>query len=549
MNKNNKQNFDNIVECLIDSGDTLSSDHDNVHNVNADELYYDDYNNVAPAVDPVLEQKKCKEEYIASFLPITRAELKKLIPLVIIFSLLTFIYSAWRNCKDAFFYEIKNQINHFLPVETIQVSKVISLLSTFFVLGLYTKFKPHLTRRKTFNISLFIFLVLLSVFLLILNKRNDYYALDFYETMRSSGTRFNNIFSAIALWPAVIFYVFVELWGTFVLGIFFWMLIHVLYKKKETKRIYPLLMIGSSLGNIASGATLIAFPKNQGGKIFINFEVILPITLVAIIAILLIYNYNELNTTEQEEAHTKPEQEEAHTKPEEKNVSVLESLSFVLKTPYLLYIGGMILGYNLYMGFLENIFKITLSECDIERNCILTTGKVLPIQSIGIGVLSLLLVLTSPLIDKWAQWTSRALSTPIISLIGIVLFSIPIFCKYAEINIGLNTAVIIAFFGLAIIIPLKSTKYVFFDTTKEEAYKIGTEYEKTTGKVAIDSICSRLGKGLSSITISILSPFLKNSPNQSILWIFLSFCACLLFLASVLKLIPLYQEKNNVKQP
>ena len=478
-----------------------------------------------------------KKKYIAPFLPITVSELKSLIPNTVIFFLLTFIYSVWRNCKDSFFYELGATIDGYDPVAAIQISKIVSFLSTFAVLYLYTKFKPYLTRKKLFNTSLFIYLTLLTIFLFVLHNRKDYYLLDLFSEVASNKSRFINVFAAIVVWPIVIFYVFTELWGTFVLGIIFWMLMHVAYKKEDTDRFYILLMIGSAVGNILSGIVLNRFYFfNENGKRIIDFEKVLPITLISVIIILVVYNYIEFSSIKET-----PREKQVN---ENKELGFIESLLFVFKRPYLLYIGGMLLGYNLYMGFLENIFKRMLSSCDTIPNCAMSSSQALSIQSSGIGILSLALIFVSHLIKKYTQWETKALSTPYLALFGIIIFSVPVIYNYTG---NMNIYSIIVICGLVIIIPLKATKYIFFDSTKEQAYKVATEEEKTTGKMAIDSICSRLAKALSSIIISILNTlyFNNGSSSQDLLWLFLSLLASLIFLVSVYKLIPLYKSRDK----
>ena len=544
-NVNGGVNFKRSSNSLSNTGNVIqkaeevlnnTTDSDKQRESNTKVLYQNKENNNNPN-SVSNNQVDDKKKYIAPFLQITISELKSLIPNTVIFFLLTFIYSIWRNCKDSFFYELKGTIDGYEPVAAIQVSKIVSFLSTFAVLYLYTKFKPYLTRKKLFNSALFIYLTLLTIFLFILHNRKEYYLLELFSEVASNKSRFINVFAAIVVWPIVIFYVFAELWGTFVLGIIFWMIIHVAYKKEDTGRFYPLLMIGSAVGNILSGIVINRFSFNQNGRGFIDFEKVLPITFISVIIILILYNYIEFSSI-------KETQNEKQVN-KNKEVGFIESLLFVLKRPYLLYIGGMLLGYNLYMGFLENIFKRMLSSCDTIPNCIMSSSKALSIQAAGIGILSLALVFVSHLIKEYTQWKTKALSTPYLALFGIIIFSVPVIYNYIGNNVNIYSIIVIC--GLVIIIPLKATKYVFFDPTKEQAYKIGTEEEKTTGKMAIDSICSRLAKALSSIIISIFNTLFFNdgSSSQDLLWLFLSLLACLIFLVSVYRLIPLYQNKDK----
>ena len=151
------------------------------------------------------------------------------------------------------------------------------------------------------------------------------------------------------------------------------------------------------------------------------------------------------------------------------------------------------------------------------------------------------------------SWKVRALFTPIASLVSTIVFYI--FFKKMDLlaplsdKFGCSLMLTFVLFGMGILVFIKSSKYIFFDTSKEQAYIPLDEESKVNGKAAIDAIGSRLGKGLSSVMISlILGPLFGGLQGITGVTFILIFFVIALWLISVIGLSPLYEQKVLEKE-
>jgi AAA family ATP:ADP antiporter len=82
-------------------------------------------------------------------------------------------------------------------------------------------------------------------------------------------------------------------------------------------------------------------------------------------------------------------------------------------------------------------------------------------------------------------------------ILGSLFFAFVLFKSHLEglLNyFGITSLLLAVFFGAAVNILIKSTKYALFDLTKEMAYIPLDEEMKVKGKAVVDVLGSRLGK-------------------------------------------------------
>ena len=117
-------------------------------------------------------------------------------------------------------------------------------------------------------------------------------------------------------------------------------------------------------------------------------------------------------------------------------------------------------------------------------------------------------------------------------------------------NYNFSFLFLLVVFGLGILCFIKSSKYVFFDTSKERAYIPLDEESKVNGKAAIDAMGSRLAKGSGAVLISVLVYIFNGLDNIIYISFFLVFLLISIWLFAVYKLEPLYEQKlkeNNIE--
>jgi len=432
------------------------------------------------------------------FFPIYSSEFRKFIPLAIIFLCISFVYASVRMMKDTFL--LANA-----PSETIYIVKSFFVLPMMLLYTIiYTMIARKVGRDARFNIVAiyFICFFLLSFFVLI-----PYYKELQWDSaanyLSSIAPSFNGYWAAVRYWPLVLFYFNAEAWGTLMLSVAFWTFANEITSSKQAKRFYSFLSLGAAFGTIFSGL----FYKYEGWSLVQK----LGIVCAVIIFMFVIYNVMTADIRKNPNIY----QIEPKVKKSKKKLSMLESFKFLLQSKYLALLAMIVLGYNAFISLFESMWKGSVKEMAV---LIENTGgnkesflvNMYGDQSILSGCAQIFLVF---FIAAWASrksWKFTALFTPVLCLIGAIVYTI--FIKFQS-SFGailpaieyppLYYGVIV---GLIVVVVAKSSKYVFFDTTKERAYIPLDEDSKITGKAAIDTVGSRLGKSMGAFLVSILTP-------------------------------------------
>ena len=381
----------------------------------------------------------------------------------------------------------------------------------------------------------------------------------------------NSFFNYPALWKCVRFWLFffffihAEAWGTIVLGVTFWTFANEIVSSLQAKRIYPFLTVGAALGSVFSGIFMFFSPDIdlKGLPIIGNITVQslqIWVVLILILLILSIYNSLSYNINKNPEGYGI----ENKIKKNKVKLSFAQSMAVLLKSKYLLLLACIVFGYNMFIVFLESVWKgrVGSYESELVQNFIKgdmtlwSAGKIYArniitklygVQSILVGVLSLFWIFFVSRIITKKKWSNVAVFTPIVGIICSVLFLLLFVFQnsldFLVKNYNFSFLFLLVVFGLGILCFIKSSKYVFFDTSKERAYIPLDEESKVNGKAAIDAMGSRLAKGSSAVLISVLVYIFNGLDNIIYITFFLVFLLLAVWLFAVYKLEPLYEQK------
>jgi AAA family ATP:ADP antiporter len=198
-----------------------------------------------------------------------------------------------------------------------------------------------------------------------------------------------------------------------------------------------------------------------------------------------------------------------------KLLSLSSSLQYLLKSPYLCALLLIVVAEYVSYALGELIFLETLKElypapsdyCKFMGNLTLWTGILTGISAL----------LFTPYILQTYSWGKAALITPILMVIMTFAFFFTVQCGKIGILPGsspLHFAVMLGSLHFAI---GRSAKYTLFDATKELAFIPLSQEAQIKGKLIIDGIGSRLGRGTSSF-LSILLFLILGSPGESALF-------------------------------
>lgn len=460
--------------------------------------------------------------------PVHHYELKKLIPMLLIFFFISFDYNILRTLKDSLLITAKSSGAEVIPFVKVWAMFPGAVLMTV----LFTWLSNRLPRETVFYIVISLFLSYFFIFTFILYPIRDlihpHATADFLEAVLPAG--FKGLVAMFRYWTFTLFYVMSELWGSTVLFVLFWGFANQVTKLGEAKRFYGLFGVGANFSGIFAGQASVycCHFTRQGGEAGGDpwyQSLVLMVSLVLIsggIALALFRWMNVEVLTDKRFYDPASVKSEGETKGK---LSLKESFAYLLRSRYLLCIALIVISYNFVINLTEVLWKHQVRELYPDPNDY--TMYMNHIVSI-IGVVATLssLFVSGNAIRKYG-WTFTALITPAILAVTSLGFFSFFFLKKASPDLlisfaGITPLMLVVFFGSAQNILSRGAKYSVFDATKEMSFVPLSPESKLVGKAAIDGVCSRLGKSGGSMV------------HQSLLLLFSTISASAPYVAIVL---------------
>lgn len=450
---------------------------------------------------------------IRSYLwPIHTYELKKILPMSLMFFFISLNYSLLRNAKDPLIQYAPQSSTEVIPFLKFWGIIPAAIIFTFF----YSKLSNMLKKETLFYITVFPFMIFFIAFALYLYPNSDSLALnsladamvnyspDFLQGVAKS-------FSAIFRnWVLSLFYIFSELWGSIALSLLFWGFANDITKTVEAKRFYAVFGLGANVALIASGfvgkyiRTLgesFGYADQELWTFILNS--IVSLTTISTILIMVLYRYVNTQVLTDSRFYSP---EEIKPKKKKAVLSLKESFGILLRSAHLFYITVLVFAYGVCIVLVEIIWKKKAEEYfpdPADYNNFLNNYSILT----GVTTVLIMLLVTSQSLRRFG-WGPTAMITPaVISITGVGFFSFIIFPDVFEpiLNIyGITALVVAVVMGTLQTACIKATKYSLFDPTKEMAYIPLDEDSKVKGKAAIDVVGSRFGKASGSLIIQFL---------------------------------------------
>lgn len=439
--------------------------------------------------------------------PVHHYELKKLIPMLLIFFLLFFNYNVLRVVKDTLVVTAKSSGAEVIPFIKTWMMFPGAILMTL----LYTRLANSFSRENVFYIMLGIFLTYFLIFAFVLYPLRD--VLHPNELADRLQARLpEGLWGAVAMlrnWTFTTFYVMAELWGAIIMFVLFWGFANQITRIDEAKRFYGLFGIGGNFSGILAGLTSAALSfntfnpaipfGNDGWEQSMMLNTLL-IFASGIGAILIFrwLNRNVLTDPRFYDAAMARKNDDVKGK-----LSLRDCFAYLLRSRYMLCIAVVVVAYNLVINLVEVVWKHQIRELypnpadfNIYMNNITTI----------VGVVSTLsaLFISGNAIRK-CGWTFTAMLTPIILFLtsigffGFFLLKSSDLSIYAQSLVGVSPLALVVFFGSVQNVFSRSAKYSVFDATKEMAFVPLSAECQLKGKPAIDGVCSRMGKSGGSV--------------------------------------------------
>jgi AAA family ATP:ADP antiporter len=434
--------------------------------------------------------------------PIHKHELKKIVPLVLMFFCVLFNYTILRDTKDTLVVTAVGGGAEVIPFLKLWGVLPVAILFMLF----YTKLSNILTKQNLFYISLIPFLLFFVLFALVLYPYKEYlHPNQFCDNLQNYLPQgLNGLVGAIRNWTFSLFYIFAELWGAVILSLLCWGFANDITKVSESKRFYAVIGILINLANIASGCLMqwvsdirMETPKNIDPW-QISLKYLMLATFLSSVVIMVIYWWTNKNILPSLNLNISDQVKKIKNTPKQ---TLKQSFQQILSSKYLGCIAILVIAYGLAINLVEILWKHQLKlQYPNPSDYNMFMGKFS--QYSGIFTLFMMLLCGSKILQKF-NWKASANITPIILLVtGIIFFALIIF-KDNCIDIiafwGTTPLMVGVIFGTIQNILTKSCKFSFFDPTKEMAYIPLTEKEKVQGKAAVEIVGGRLGKSGGSL--------------------------------------------------
>ena len=459
--------------------------------------------------------------------PVHRHELHKLVPMLVIFFLLTFDYNVLRCLKDTLVVTAKDSGAEVIPFIKVWVMFPTSILLTWVFIRLSNRF----SRENVFYFMLGAFLLFFFLFAMFLYPKREsihcHGAADFLATVLPVG--FKGFVSMVRYWSFTIFYAMAELWSNIVVSMLCWGFANQVTKLDEARRFYGLLGIGINASGIAAGQmSIFATEVSQGASVMTGdpWEVTLRhlIIMVVMAGGLALLALGYLNRV----LRTHPEltigDSVASQKTKKIHLSMRESIRYLLSSRYMLCLVAIVISYNVVINLVEILWKHEVRELYPDPT---SYNLFMNHVTTWIGIMATIASLVvSGNVLRLFGWTATAMITPAILLITSVGFFTSFFLKsspeLALAFVGISPLSLVVFFGTLQNCCSRAAKYTVYDATKEMVFTPLSQEEKIKGKAAVDGICNRLGKSGGSVIY------------QFLLIIFSTISACAPYVALIL---------------
>jgi len=430
--------------------------------------------------------------------PIHSFELKKLIPMVLLFFFILFNYTVLRDTKDTLVVTAPGggaEVIPFLKFWGVLPGAVIFML-------IYAKLSNKLSKPKLFYTAVLPFLIFFGLFATVLYPARDYLHpnafCDKLETILPLGAK--GFIAIIRNWTYSLFYIMGELWGSVALSLLFWGFANDTTKVSESKRFYSLFGLFANFSLIVSGwlvrwSSSVRQNLPEGSdpwQVSLNYLM----GMVVLSGLIVIATYWWINRYVLTDPRFYSQTERSKKKKEKPKLSIKESFLYLIRSKYLGCIAILVISYGIAINLIEVTWKSQLKLQYADPNTYnMFMGRFSQIT--GVVTIFMMLFVGGNLIRRLG-WGRAALVTPIVLLItGIGFFGFVIFRDNLSgfiAHFGTTPLMMAVIFGTVQNILSKSSKYSLFDPTKEMTYIPLDQEQKVKGKAAVDVVGARLGK-------------------------------------------------------
>lgn len=360
--------------------------------------------------------------------------------------------------------------------------------------GLARLLKRH-SIEKVFFATLALFLGFFLLFSI-----SIYPALQSYRLANPEGNILVPAFS-------MIFYTMSELWKPALAVILFWGLVNQYLPIAEAKKLYAPLMLGGSVGamfaspiiSVCTSETLWGIDSSSPLHWKYSFNAIIGIVVLIGIVTAALYHllWKELSRSDFKADSPLPAKEEHLTSG--KVLACLKDpqlrlLAWIVVADYFAYS----LGEVIFLGIAKMLYTNPSDYCNFMGKLATWSGVLTFLSSL----------LIAPYFLQKHKWVVSAMVTPVCLLITETLFFVSIKSQHIGFLGWSHSEWIsmVVFLGAVQYTLCRGMKYSFFDASKELAFVYMPETIRMNGKLVVDGLSARVGRGTSSLlSLALLS--------------------------------------------
>src|SRR3990167_2556321 len=350
--------------------------------------------------------------------PIHSYEFKKIIPLAFMKFFISFTYGILTAMKDASVVTAKGAGAEVIPILKGWIVLPIALGTTL----LYSKLSNTFRRSTLFYSIILFFMSFLAIygFLLFpnLDTLSPHASADWL--LEQLGPQNSHWVAIYRNWIQSIFFVIAELWGQVVIFLLFWGFVNHICNFNEAKRCYNLFIAGGDLAQMFTGPIVCYFTGKFIGEHFgTALQSLIGITLSFGLLIMFLHWLLTTKILKGDERLYSPIGREPVAELKTK-LTLLQSLKFIAKSPYLRAIAMMVVAYGLVMNLTEVTWKANLKLAFPEQGAY---QSFMATVSSTVGVCSFIITLFfSGIVIRFLGWHFSAQLPPIVIGITSLLF-------------------------------------------------------------------------------------------------------------------------------
>jgi AAA family ATP:ADP antiporter len=289
---------------------------------------------------------------------------------------------------------------------------------------------------------------------------------------------------------SMLFFVMAELWKIALLTILFWGFVNQYISLDTAKKYYAPLMLGGSVGTIAASPIITFCTSDRISGQSWSDSLFFMMAGVALISLATAWLFSCLcRSLKDSQPQTQPQ---TGKKEEEPSLSVWESMRICFKSKYLLLLAWLTiadyiayaLGEVIFLDILKQKFPDPRDYCDFMGQLSFWNGLLTAVSALFI----------TPYLLRRCRWVVASLVTPICLLVSEGAFFFALYHPSFSLQLDLLVVLGALFFCI-----VRAAKYTLFDTSKELSFILLPPLEKMQGKLVIDGMCARLGRGSGSM--------------------------------------------------